>query len=439
MIGVATMKKFGKITRRAALYGAGGLLMARPTQQDPLAGARLYQDVVSYAGMGGHRTGSTIDMKTSEWMRDGLAKAGFQTEYLQCKSRNVFELRKCVVETGGVVYAGDPEWFPTATGPRPVTAPLVRLAEGAPLSALRGKIWMLEDPRGDLSLDGAIKERVDQAGKAGALAAVVAINTASGELLGRTVPPEQNEAPWCSIPLVGVAWKHRDALFAAAARNAEAGVIVDGEVKPGVRPRNVMGRIGKGKDVIVVTTPISALTQSGGERGPGIAILLGLARWLSQRQPRCRYLFSGNTGHETHGTGAYALLGVLPPPAEVRAWLHLGASIANRYPATSAGLMLDEVAVQRRAGTVGFVSAPVLVPILQKAFADIPGLRPTTEAALGELPEYLKRGYRAFGFFGGNRVFHTWGDGPEQAVPELMERVARALARSLDMIEKMAV
>ncbi|MCL5746483.1 MAG: hypothetical protein M1541_21555 [Acidobacteria bacterium] len=88
---------------------------------------------------------------------------------------------------------------------------------------------------------------------------------------------------------------------------------------------------------------------------------------------------------------------------------------------------------------MGFISAPSLVPLLTKAFADIPDLRPTTEAALGELPEYLKRGYRAFGFFGGNRVFHTWGDGPGETAPEMLEAVARALARSLETIEEMSV
>ena len=441
-----------RLTRRAALQGVGGLLGAAwlsssdalafgapASDGDPLSGQSLYRDVVRYTALGGHRTGSAVDMKTSEWLRDELKKAGFEAEYLPCAPRRIFDLKKCTVEVGGVTYPGDPEWFPTATGPKPIKAPLALLAEGAPLESLKGKVWLLEDAKGGLALDNALKEKVIQAGKAGALAAVVAINTASGELLGRSAPPERNEAPWCPIPLVGVAYKHKAALFAAAQKGTEAAVIVDGEDKAGVRPRNAMGRIGSGKDLIVVTTPISALTQAGGERGPGVALWLGLAHWLGKRQPKCRYLFSGNTGHETRGTGAYALLDMLPPPKEIKAWLHLGATIANwNITAPGQTAMLDRAAVLRRGGTPSFAAAPELVPLLEKAFANLPDLKPRTDNLAGELAEYLRRGYRAYGFFGASKVFHTWGDDDKQSGPELLEPVGRALARSLELIEEMA-
>ncbi len=452
--GEKTIKTLGaslRLNRREAMQGLGGALGAAwlsgsgalafgapDKDSDPLGGQSLYRDVVYYTGMGGHRTGSAVDMKTSEWLYGELKKAGFEADYLLCAPRRIFDLKRCTVEVGGMTYPGDPEWFPTATGPKPVKAPLAKLADGAPLESLKGKIWVLEDAKGGLALDNAIKEKVNQAGKAGALAAVVAINTASGELLGRSAPPERNEAPWCSIPLVGVAYKHKAALFAAAERGAEAAVIVDGEDKPGVRPRNAMGRIGKGKDLIVVTTPISALTQSGGERGPGVALFLGLARWLGKRQTKCRYIFSGNTGHETRGTGAYALLDILPPPKEVKAWLHMGATIANwNIAAPGQAALLTREAALRRGGTPSFAAAPELVPLLEKSFANLPDLKPRTDNLQGELAEYLRRGYRAYGFFGASKVFHTWGDDDKQTGPELLEPVGRALARSLELIEEM--
>jgi hypothetical protein len=380
-----------------------------PEAIDPLAGEALYRDVVHYAGMGGHRTGTTVDMATSEWMGSILAEAGFETELVEIAPKRLFELKECTVTVEDVEYPGDPEWFPTATGPEPVTGPLAVLAEGAPLSSLAGKIWVVEDTEEDLRLSREVQAQAVEAGKSGALAVIAVIHTYSGELLGRSaVYDGHNEEPWCSVPLVGVAGKHGEALLDAARRGAEASVLIVGDDRPGVRPLNVNGLIGEGDDLIIVTTPISALTLSGGERGPGVAIFLGLARWLGMRQPTTRYLFSGNTGHEERGSGAYALLDQVPPPEQVRGWLHLGASISNRHALFADGLADDSPEwwerTLRRGGTPNFACSEDLVPLLTETFADIPELTPKAIRGGGELAEYLRRGYRAFGFYGANRV-----------------------------------
>jgi hypothetical protein len=411
------------------------------TGADPLAGESLYRDVVQYAGMGGHRTGTAVDMATSEWMRGILVEAGFETELVEISAKRLFELKECTVTVEGVDYPGDPEWFPTATGPTPVTGPLALLPEGAPLDTLKGAIWVVEDPEEDLRLAKEVQARAVEAGQAGALAVVAIIHTYSDELLGRSaVYDGHNEAPWCPVPLVGVAGKHAGTLLGAARRGAEASVLVVGDDRPGVRPRNLNGWIGEGGDPIIVTTPISALTQSGGERGPGVAIFLGLARWLGARQPTARYLFSGNTGHEERGTGAYALLDQVPPPEKVKGWLHLGASIANRHALYDDGLADDSPEwwekSLRRGGTPNFACSEDLVPLLREAFADIPELEPKPIPGGGELAAYLRLGYRAFGFYGANRVFHTWADTVEETAPELLEPVARACARALEAIER---
>jgi hypothetical protein len=172
-----------------------------------------------------------------------------------------------------------------------------------------------------------------------------------------------------------------------------------------------------------------------------VAIFLGLARCLGRRSPRARYLFSGNTGHEERGSGAYALLDQVPPPDQVKGWLHLGASISNRHALYEDGLADDSPAWRertlRRGGTPNFACAEDLLPLLTEAFADIPELVPRAMGGRGELEEYLRRGYRAFGFYGANRVFHTWADTADETAPELLEPVARACARALEAIERM--
>lgn len=437
----STSKK--AVTRREIIRWAGALTGAAylgsataegEAGEDPLSGKRLYKDVVHYTSLGEHRTGTKVDLETSAWLLDEMTRAGLQAEYLPFTLR-LFDMKACWVEVGGVKYQGYPEWFPTATGPVPVKNLLATLPEGASLGALKGKVWLTESRARRGTISAKMKRRIDEAGKAGALAAVVLIRHESGELAGRNVGKPWNEGPWCSIPLVGVAMKHKEALMAAAKRGAAASVLVDGEDRPGSTANDVVGRIGDGRNLIIVTTPSSGLSFCGGERGPGVALLLGLARWVGQRKLQTRYLFSANSGHEFMGLGVYPLVEkVVPPPDKVKCWLHLGSGIANwHWEETSEGL---EKTI-RQGGINNFVSSPEFVPILEKAFAHVSDLKPRTVLPGGELQVYMERGYSSFGFFGGNRYFHTVVDGPEQTAPELLEPIARGLAKTLTAIEIM--
>jgi hypothetical protein len=122
----------------------------------------------------------------------------------------------------------------------------------------------------------------------------------------------------------------------------------------------------------------------------------------------------------------------VPPPEAVKCWLHLGSGIANwHWVPTSKGLEKRVV----RGGVQNFVSSPELVPLLEASFVHIDGLVPRTTQPGGELAHYLGVGYRSFGFFGGNRFFHTVVDRADQTAPELLEPVARGLANALLAIE----
>ncbi|MBM3175770.1 MAG: hypothetical protein FJZ93_08645, partial [Chloroflexi bacterium] len=53
---------------------------AKQAPTDPLAGDRLYADVVKYVDFGEHRTAYPGDIKTSEWIAESLRQAGFNVE-----------------------------------------------------------------------------------------------------------------------------------------------------------------------------------------------------------------------------------------------------------------------------------------------------------------------------------------------------------------------
>jgi hypothetical protein len=279
-----------------------------------------------------------------------------------------------------------------------------------------------------------IKEQAVKAAAAGALAVVMVLTYRSRELTGRGAHGESGQEAWCPIPVVGVAGKH-EAVVEAARRGETARLVVRGREEKNAHALNVTGTIGSGEKLIIVTTPQSGMFRCGGERGGGIAVLLGLAEWVAGRTPKARYLFSTNTGHEQNGSGARLLVDKLaPPPEEVSAWLHLGAGVATwEWRARDDGTFEKHVS---GSGIRNFGAVPELVPILEEAFESIPDLAPQSERFAGELRAYVRLGYPGFGFWGYNDFGHTVADGPEHSAPELLEPVARCLARALEMIEE---
>ncbi len=435
------------LSRRALGVGGAALALApafsavgstpakRGGAPDPLDGVELYRHVLDYCGFGEHRSGSVVDARTSQWIFDRLQAAGFSTKFDSERFR-FFDLKACSVTLGNAVMRAYPEWYPTATGPVPVGAPLALLETGGQYDSLRGKIWVTFS--GDASSDkGGIepftRTAIDAAGKAGALAAIVVVRSLSGALVGRNaVDLVQSQTPWCSIPFVGVGGRDEAALVAAAKRGDPASVLLYGDDVPDHVGRNVVGRIGSGRDLIVVTTPHSGMFRCGGERGAGVALFLGMAEWLGRRTPKARYLFCSTYGHEIKGRGVTLFeRTTLPPKEAVKCWLHFGSgSGVWRFERGEGTLKRSSP----HGGTGNFLASERFLPTIQSAFANIPDIRPTSRKT-GDLAPFLDRGYVGFGPSGSNIFTHTDADGPEQTAPEILEPLARDFAAALELIE----
>lgn len=428
-------------TRRQTLALAAGVLgsslaPASAIETDPaMTGAALYDHVLAYTGLGEHRTGTKGDLATSDWIAQIFSQAGLATRKQPVPFR-LFEVAESYLEVGGARLRTDPEYFPVATPPEGIAAPLRRLAEGEPLEALKGKIWLTATEKVSMTVPRALRERAAAAGKAGALGVVIVVASHTGDLLGRGAIPPAGDTDWSSVPIVAAAPKDAPAIEAALASGSPVRLVLTGREDPRANAYNVIGRWqGDSAKTIVVTTPQSGMFRCGGERGGGIALCLGLARWIGARRPKATYFFSTNTGHEQSGRGAQALHAELAPkPEEVAAWLHLGSGIGSWdwRKGPDGGL-------ERYSGAPGnvrnFGSVPQFVPLLTKAFAHIEGLRPQTERFAGELGYYVDQGYPAFGFWGANAFHHTVADGPEQTAPEVLEPIGRALTNALLAIE----
>ena len=102
----------------------------------------------------------------------------------------------------------------------------------------------------------------------------------------------------------------------------------------------MIARLDRGRRTIMVTTPSSGWFHCAGERGPGIALWLALARWAAQRKSAVSYQFVASSGHELDGVGLREFMRREPPrQADLLCWLHLGAGIATYdYKKTENGL-----------------------------------------------------------------------------------------------------
>jgi hypothetical protein len=153
--------------------------------------------------------------------------------------------------------------------------------------------------------------------------------------------------------------------------------------------------------MLVVSTPLTGWFTCGGERGPGIALWLRMARMLA-RSTR-PVLLLGTAAHEIAHRGMEQALAELgPKPEDVALWLHFGASIAatatdRNYGVTSPqfviGMPQTEAMAQR-----------ALVPVMR-------GYATGTPAAAGEAGQIIGAGHQRFvGLIGSFPQFHTPGD-----------------------------
>jgi len=202
------------------------------------------------------------------------------------------------------------------------------------------------------------------------------------------------------------------------------------------RAVNVLARrvVDEAADWIVISTPSSGWFTNGGERGPGIALLLALAEWVGTRRGGLNYLFVATSGHELDYLGARLLheAHLAPPPERTRAWLHLGAQIA-----TPPWTRVDGELVPTSDVITGTLQAsPELAPIIERAFVRLPMYLLRTDTRIGEFRDLVEHGYRGLGIVGGsNPWFHVPRDDARSVSAETLARVGSALLDVLVDVE----
>jgi len=436
-----------RIPRRALLAGlaaAPARLCAAAAQAvvkgvDPqayLSGRRLYSDLVLYSNMGDHRTATAVDRKTAEWLAGRLQGAGFKVESHPFFVRQFFP-EKVTLAVEGKRVESFPLWPVRATGPVPLPAPLAPAAAQGPWTALKNCIALVTFPRAaSVNDESGHAELIAGLASAGAVAVIGVTPGETGELVA--LNSKVGGEPW-PVPVAIAGLRDEPMLAAAAGRGATAELLIHGREDPRARAVEVVGRLDRGGRLVVVSTPYSGWFRCAGERGPGIALWLALARWAGRPNARTSYCLVASSGHELDNEGIRLFLQEhAPKPDQVHCWLHLGAGIATFDWETGPGgfRRLDRPSSRVRL----MCNRPDLLSVLTRNFALLRHLKPElTLQPVGELRLMVQQGYRAFGLAGPNAYFHAPGDLPERGTaPELLEPVAATLTRTLLQIEAAA-
>jgi hypothetical protein len=340
-----------------------------------------------------------------------------------------FFLSKSALVVDGNPIASFPLWPPNATGANPVVAPLVDYRHSERLSGAVALVRFPFDARSAMVKGSAQGEMILAAAKQGARAVIAITEGPSGEIIALNV--QEDMRPW-PVPVLLAPARSEPLIRAAAARRATASVLIDGRDDQHATARNVIGRIGRGNKPVVVSTPQSGWFRCAGERGPGIALWLGLARWVRKNPSDFSYVFVSTSGHELGGLGIRAFLDrEARPPGSVAAWIHLGAGIATwKWQQTDKGMARTREVDSNRL----LMCSPGLVSTVAPLFADLPGLKPGSQS-VGEYRDIAKAGYRTMAIAAAHMFHHTPADSPEVTSPELLEPVATALVNTLTAIQ----
>lgn len=422
-------------SRRTFLAASAALPLVgamTPTGTAASSEARVAADLERYIGLGGKQAGGPGDIACGEWLSAELEGLGFAIER-QGLSVPFFETRRSELVCGSVKAAVWPQPIVLPTGTAGITGRLVRVdCEGRASGPLGGAIALVDLPFGRLStaLAKPVRAPITAAFAAGAIAVVAITNGPTGKVIALNA---DGRKPMFAGPVALIAPEDARGFLDAARADADATLFLDGT--GGHRPTfNFIGRIDRGKSQwLAVSTPRSGWYGCAGERGPGVAAWLWLARWASAAVRDYNLAFICNSGHEYENLGALESLKALAPkPAVTKLWLHLGANVAAQDWHEGTGRPLPSVDPQRYLSV-----SRSLLSLARTTFAGLAGLEaPYTSDVLsaGELNEVIAAGYESVaGAFGTHRYHHVLEDDARSVSASNVAVTAAAFQRFLSI------
>jgi hypothetical protein len=364
--------------------------------------------VEAYGDQGVHRTGTTVDKASAEWLSSEVQRRGLKPQL------ESFALNRVEPVTATLIAAG-------------------RRIEGIPLfdgaftdsTGIKGRIAVL-------STDGEIgfRETVPNAADTGALGtarrlkvfkAIVCI-TRGGQPGLCPSNADFFREPF-GPPVLQISSTESDWLKDLVKRNADVQVIAEVRRTP-AEALNVTAKItGARADLLplVVMTPRSGWYSCASERGGGIVCWLELITALRAAKPARDVLFVASSGHELGHLGINAFVDKRPGIVKHSvAWIHLGANIGA---AADPGNTLQASDNEIEEVWANAMTAAGLSITRRNPRGTVPG---------GEAEVVHRGGGRYISVIGRNALFHNPDDRGRKAVD------AAVIARFVDALTGIA-
>ncbi len=390
-------------------------------------GQVLFSKVKQFVSFGEHRTGTTGDSLTSAWLKTEFDSLGVPAELVS------FPLKQFIVDSSRLVLADKsvdifPVWPVNDKLNLNVSAVTVDGDKLSNLNEVKGKLVLTRLKEVHGSSNQVIIKQINGFIKAGATGVLAVTENNTGEFVALNTLDHQKS--W-GAPVFIVAPNDTAAILSAITSKKAVKTDIKGTFK-NVSGRNVLAKIGTGKKYVIVSTPISGWFTTGGERGPGIAIWLGLAKWVKENPDRFKnytFVFTGHSGHELGALGARVFLDEsAPKPQETRLWLHLGAAIAVRDWKEENGkwTLTDSVDSQRY-----IYYDPAVAVSFEKSFEKLKARKAKgseTNKPGGEGTYFHKSGYnKLVSLSHGHRLHHVRSDDEKSTSPEILAELEHTL------------
>jgi len=369
--------------------------------------------VAAYDRQGWHRTATTVDNESAEWLVAELNSRGVHGQVQAFPFRRV-DANPCRV------WAGD--WETTGQAmPDGLLPPLGVTVTGTFAdSPGPGRIALARmDQHGQNSvLDKMRNEPWD------AIVAVIE-GTPTG-LTVRNAWYYENPGGPPIVQVAAPAWEHLSALKS----RGESINLECGAARADVTAANVVARVAgtqPGLPAIVVLTPRSGWWHCAGERGGGIAAWLEVAREVRAAPLKRDVVFLATTGHELNFLGIRRYLDYDPALAKAAMlWVHLGANVGAADSPTIV-----------RAAEPGLIDAVNAVDRESLGSAINPECQILSRPAGGEAMVVSEAGGRYVSMVGkGFALFHStedrWPQGIDADAIAMNARLVDGLIRRVD-------
>ncbi|MDB5273996.1 MAG: hypothetical protein JWO58_2363 [Chitinophagaceae bacterium] len=400
-------------------------------------GESLFETVKQFVQLGEHRTATSVDSSTSAWLKSEFDSLGAKTEFVE------FPLSQFFFEEGKLTYDSQtvavfPVW-PVREGLQlSLSGSVIAGDQLKKLTDVKGKIVLTHLTHQHGASTPEIKTQIDTFIHAGAIAVLVVPENNTGEIVALNTFEDQKA--W-DVPVYEIAPKDTGIVLKSISDKKTLAIEVKGSVRQ-ITGRSVLAKLGTGKQYVVISTPISGWFRTGGERGPGIAVWLGLAKWVKANAQQFKdytFLFIGNSGHELSNLGARVFADKAAPKIEdTRLWIHLGAAVAVREWKEEKGqwTLTDSVDSKR---SIYYDEA--VAKSFEKSFEQLKAKKvkgteenKATVKPGGEGIVYQQHGYKNLVSIAyGHRLHHVKTDDEQSTSPELLLELEQTLEQFITL------